>query len=187
MRLRPLATLAVAATMAFGVFCLGLSPAKAESDLGSHKKTNMWWGSNSYKIFQYPSKTNSFFFYPHSFVTFDVMNGKYWMYEHGRAEYEVADQNSIEHVVPQLRKYPQALNVEKMTVTFYTPDMKVLAVYRNAKMAHIYSIPRDGNDYERIICKMEFAGANNQDMKLRVWDAVDPVMAEPSVNDRDGR
>src|ERR1017187_9953884 len=118
MRLRPLATLAVAATMAFGVFCLGLSPAKAEVDLGTHKKTNMWWGSNSYKIYQYPSKTNAFFFFPKSFVTFDVVNGKFWMYENARLEWEEPIGNMIEQVIPQLRPYPQCLNPERITVTF---------------------------------------------------------------------
>ena len=187
MRLRPLATVAVMATMAVGVFCLGQSPASAEADLGIHKKTYLWWGSNSYKVYQYPSKTNSFFFYPHTFVTFDVVNGKYWMMEHGRLEYELAKDNTVQEVFPGFKDWPNALNPELLTVSYFTPDMKTLGSFKNVRVGHTYSVPHDGNDYERLICKIEFNGKTNMDMKLRLWDPVDPVIAEPMFNDRDGR
>ena len=187
MRLRPLASLAVAATVALGVFCFGQSPAKAEADLGVHKKTHTWWGTNSYKTYQYPSKSNSFFFFPNSYVTFDVVNGKYWMFEHARLEYEQTRNNTLEHVLPGFKEWPNALNPEKIDLTFYTPDMRVLAVFKNTRVGHIYSVPRDGNDYERLIVKVECRGETNMDMKMRLWDAVDPVMAEPMINDREGR
>ena len=45
-------------------------------------------------------------------------------------------------------------------------------------------MPRDGNDYERLICRLECNGTENYDIKMRILDAVDPVMAEPQPNER---
>lgn len=196
MKFRPLAAFAVAATMAAGVFCFGPNPASAETKIQygpanrSHdtvRKVDGEWGSMSYKVFAYPSMDNGFFFYPNSFVTFDVVNGKYWVLKHARMEYEVEPRNPWEHVVPMLVPQPAALNQEKVTVSFYTPDMKLLETFPQARVGHIYSVPRDGNDYERVICKIEFEGRYNQDMRMKVWDAVNPVMAEPLSADREGR
>ena len=187
MKFRPLAAIAVAATLAAGVFCFGQAPVSAETELKTIRKTDGIWGGLSYKVFQYPSKDGGFFFYPKSYVTFDVVNGKYWAINHARLEYEVGQRNRWEHIVPMLIPQPAALNQEHLTVSFYTPDMKLLSTLKDARVGHTYSVPRDGNDYERIICKIEFNGEYNQDMKMRVWDAIDPVMAEPLDTVNDGR
>ncbi len=184
MKIRPLAAFAVAATMAAGVFCFGPNSATAETLLKygpanrqheAVRKIDGEWGSMSYKLYAYPS------------MTFDVVNGKYWSLKHARMEYEVEKRNPWQHVVPLVVPQPSALNQEKVTVSFYTPDMKLLETFPNTRVGHTYSVPRDGNDYERVICKIEFEGRYNQDMRMKVWDAVNPVMAEPLNADREGR
>ena len=180
MSLRPLMSLMMASALVLGLFCVGPSPASGEEDIGTANKVTEW-GPYRYKVFCYPTKTTAFFFIPQSYVTFDVVNGKFWIVESPRLEYEMHTANSqfsgLYGIIPFGRR--RAMRPEDLTVTFYTPDMKVLGHYDDMRTDHLYAIPRDGNDYERIICRMECTGTWNWDVKMRVYDAVDPVMAEP--------
>ncbi len=180
MRLRPLMSLMMTSALALGLFCVGPSPVSGEEDLGSANKVTEY-GPYRYKLFCYPTKTTAFFMIPHSYVTFDIVNGKYWTIESPRFEYEMSTNNTDFTGIIGFLPYGRgrALLPEKLSVTFYTPDMKVLGSYDETRCDHIYSVPRDGNDYERIICRIECNAEWNWDVKMRVYDAVDPVMAEP--------
>ena len=180
MKLRPLVSFMMASAMVLGLFCVGPSPVSGEEDLGTANVVTEW-GPYRYKLFCYPTKTTSFFMMPHSYVTFDTVNGKYWIIESLRYEYEMhtAPADGFYNVIPYGR--PRALRPEKISVTFYTPDMKQLGHYDQVRTDHIYSVPRDGNDYERIICRMECDAEWNWDVKMRMWDAIDPVMSEPTA------
>lgn len=164
-----------AAVVAVGLFCL--SPAAAEDDLGTRSDITEQ-GPYRYKLYQYPSHVTSFFFYPKSYVTFDAVNGKYWEIESPRMRYEIIPRLGLYDVFPMGHGY-RALRPEKLSVYFYTPDMKLLGAFPEARANIRYSIPRDGNDYERIVVKIESDAEVNWDLKMRVWDPVDPVMAEP--------
>jgi len=173
-------SLMMTSALALGLFCVGPSPVSGEEDLGSANKVTEW-GPYRYKLFCYPTKTTAFFMIPHSYVTFDIVNGKYWIVESPRFEYEMhtnmSDFTGLVGVIDWGRQ--RALRPERLTVTFYTPDMKQLGSFDQFRTDHVYPIPRDGNDYERIICRIECDGEWNWDIKMRVWDAVDPVMSEP--------
>ncbi|MFN8612309.1 MAG: hypothetical protein U0931_32485 [Vulcanimicrobiota bacterium] len=106
------------------------------------------------------------------------------MIDHPRAEYEMKKQSQPHHVFGMFVEHPKVVNYERLTVTLYTPDMKVLGIFPDVRNRVTYSIPRDGNDYERLICKIECDGEDNYDFKMQVRDAVDPVMAEPFPNER---
>lgn len=175
MRLRSILKV-VAAALVIGL--CGALPAAAEDDRGV-ESTVYENGSYSYRKFQYPSKVANFFMYPKSYVTFDAVNGKYWSVESTRAEYELNYvRTGIADVFPFLDgRY--ALTPERMRVSFYTPDMRLLGSFNQIHTNRRYSIPRDGNDYERIIVKVESHGKENFDVKVSVWDPVDPVIAEP--------
>jgi len=183
MRFRPWMSAAAAATMALGLFCIGPSPAAAEEQVSPSSVSNDW-GTFRYKVFQYPGRHNGFFMYPKSYVTFDVVNGKFWQLEHPRAEYQMKKGGNPEHVFAPVIQPLSPIRYEKLRVTFYTPDMKVLAIFNDARIRNTYSVPRDGNDYERLICKIECECDDNIDIKMRVWDAIDPVMAEPMPGER---
>ncbi len=183
MKFRVWMSAAAVATMALGLFCFGPSPVAAEEQV-TPAQVNDDWGNNRYKVFQYPGKNNSFFMYPQSYLTFDIVNGKYFMLDHPRAEFEMKKVNRPDHVFGMVIPYPKTLNYEQITVTLYTPDMKVLGIFPNINWRKFYSIPRDGNDYERLICKIECDGEDNYDFKMQVRDAIDPVMAEPWPNER---
>jgi len=169
--------------MALGLFCFGPSPVAAEEQV-TPSQVNDDWGTNRYKVFQYPGRNNAFFMYPQSYVTFDIVNGKYFSIDHVRAEFEMKKEAQPHHVFGIFVEYPKVINYEKLTITLYTPDMQVLGIFPNVNNRKIYSIPRDGNDYERLICKIECDGDANYDFKMRVQDAIDPVMAEPFPNER---
>lgn len=175
MRIRSIVTLAA---LALVVGLWGSQPAAAEDDRGV-VSTVTENGSYSYRKFQYPSKVSNFFMFPQSYVTFDAVNGKYWNVESTRAEYELNYVRSgWADVLPMLdERY--ALHPERLSVSFYTPDMKLLGTFKKIRINHKYSVPRDGNDYERLIVKIESEAKENFDIKMMVWDAVDPVMAEP--------
>lgn len=175
MRLRSLLPLAAAA-LAFGLW--GAQPAAAEDDRGVASVIN-GQGSYSYRVFQYPSRVAGFFLYPQSYVTFDAVNGKYWEIESNRAEFwNNAPRTGLADVVP-FTDPRNALLQEAITVSFYTPDMRLLGTWENCRMNRRYSVPRDGNDYERIVVKLECGAKENWDVKMRIWDPVDPVIAEP--------
>jgi hypothetical protein len=174
---------AAVATMALGLFCFGPSPVSAEEQV-SPAQVNNDWGSTRYKTFQYPGRNNAFFMYPKSYVTFDVVNGKYWSIDHPRAEFQIVPSNNTYNVLMPFIPHPKTVNFERFTVTFYTPDMKVLGIFPDIRNRYTYSMPRDGNDYERLICRLECDGKDNYDIKMRVLDAIDPVMAEPLPNER---
>ncbi|MEW6281202.1 MAG: hypothetical protein AB1758_21505, partial [Candidatus Eremiobacterota bacterium] len=154
---------------------MGGQPARAEDDLGTISKISEW-GPYRYKVYQYPSRTTSFFFYPKSYVTFDVRNGKYWMIESVRFDYQPMDNVGWGRLFSLGYRYRTP---ENLRVYFYTPDMKVLGEVEDPRCNRVYSIPRDGNDYERIVVKIESHSAWNWDLKMLVWDPVDPVIAEP--------
>lgn len=142
------------------------------------------WGAYRYRTFQYPSRNTGFFMYPKSYVTFDIVNGKYWQIEHPRVQMEISPTNNPETVFPPIVTKTSPLRYERLSVTLFTPDMQVLGKYDNIRMRHTYNIPKDGNDYERLICRIECDGEDNFDIKMRVLDAVDPVMAEPIPGER---
>lgn len=174
---------AAVATMALGLFCFGPSPVSAEEQVTPAQVTNEI-GTNRYKVFQYPGRNNSFLMYPQSYVTFDIVNGKFFRIDHPRAEYQLKRDSRPDHVFGIFIDYPKIVNYEELTVTLYTPDMKVLGIFPNVRSRMYYSIPRDGNDYERLICKIECNGEDNYDIKMQVRDAIDPVIAEPVPNER---
>jgi hypothetical protein len=183
MKFAPWMSAAAVATMALGLFCFGPSPVAAEEQVSPHSVMTDW-GSYRYRTFQYPSRNTGFFMYPNSYVTFDIVNGKYWQLEHPRAELELKPTSNPEHVFPPIVQSVSPLRYEQFRVTLFTPDMHVLGVFDKVRQRHIYNIPKDGNDYERLICRIECEGEDNFDIKMRVLDAVDPVMAEPMPNER---
>jgi hypothetical protein len=175
MRLRSLLPLAAAA-LAFGLW--GSQPAAAEDDRGVASVVN-GQGSYSYRVFQYPSRVAGFFLYPQSYVTFDAVNGKYWEIESNRAEYwNNYPKTGLANIMPFTDKH-NALKQEALSVSFYTPDMRLLGTWDNVRMNRRYSVPRDGNDYERIVVKIDCESKENWDVKMRIWDPIDPVIAEP--------
>jgi hypothetical protein len=66
-----------------------------------------------------------------------------------------------------------------LSVSFYTPDMRLLGHLDNVRLNRRYSVPRDGNHYERIVVKLESRAKENFDVKMRIWDPIDAVVAEP--------
>ena len=175
MRLRSFLTVAAAA-LVIGLW--GALPAAAEDDRGV-VSTIHGNGSYSFRHFQYPSKTGEFVMYPKSYVTFDAVNGQYWSVDAARAEYELNYvRTGFQDVFPFLDgRY--ALTPERLRVSFYTPDMRLLGSFNKIRANRKYSIPRDGNDYERIIVKMETDAKESFDVKMNVWNPVDAVIAEP--------
>lgn len=175
MRYRSFLTL-VAAALVIGLW--GSQPAAAEDDRGV-VSTVTEHGSYSYRVFQYPSKVANFFMYPQSYVTFDAAYGKYWSIESTRAEYELNHVRSgVADVLPMIDKR-YAIIPERLRVSFYTPDMKLLGTQNRVRVDHKYSVPQDGNDYERVIVKIECEAKENFDIKMMVWDPIDEVKAEP--------
>lgn len=169
--------------LSFAAFALvvglwGSQPAAAEEDRGV-VTTISGKGTYSYRLFQYPSKVANFFMYPQSYVTFDTANGKYWDIESTRVEYWNDFKRSGYSDVFGWTDPRNALRPEALTVSFYTPDMRLLGVKDRVRIGRRYSIPRDGNNYDRIIVKIESEAKENFDIKMRVWDPVDPVTAEP--------
>ena len=183
MKLRRLLSFTAAAGLAAGLMCLGPRPAVAEEDIGTESVHNAENGSISYHCYEYPSMKNSFSFSPKSYVSFDVVNGKFFMLEHFRVDYEVHNSPGEAQIFPMGRyPYPYALRYDSLTVSFYTPDLKLLHTYKKCRPNHRYSIPKDGNDYERVICRMEYGEddkTDNASYKMRGWDEIDPVQAEP--------
>ena len=176
MRLRSFFTPLAAVALVVGLW--GSQPAAAEDDRGV-RSTVSEHGSASYRVFQYPSKVSNFFMYPQSYVTFDATNGQYWSVESVRDKYEANFvRTGWADVLPMLDGR-NALHPERLTVSFYTPDMKLLGTRTKIRIDHKYSVPRDGNDYERIIVKIESEARENFGIKMRVWDPVDSVIAEP--------
>ena len=175
MRLRSILTVATAA-LVIGLW--GALPAAAEDDRGV-VSTVYKNGTYSYRLYQYPSNVANFFMYPKSYVTFDAVNGKYFSVDSTRTEYELNYvRDGFADVFPFLDgRY--ALTPERLRVSFYTPDMRLLGSFNKIRMNHKYSVPRDGNDYERIIVKIESDAKENFDVKVNVWDPVDAVIAEP--------
>lgn len=175
-------SLALASVIAIGLLGGGSGPAKGEEDLGTITRTTEF-GPYRYKIYNYPSKTNAFLMYPQSYVTFDMVNGNFWQIESPRWFYDDQLMGSSGLTFVAGSYYPLAQRPDKLAVTFYTPDMKQLGRYDGPVRAeHYLPVPRDGNDYERIICKIECESEWHWDIKMRVWDSVDPVMAEPMSN-----
>ncbi len=163
--------------MAIGIGLFAVTPVGAEEDLGvANTITEM--GVDRYKVYAYPSASTDFFFYPETYVTFDAVNGKFWTLEVARDKMEMYDRPGVVDIFPIGQDY-SALRPGKFRVYFYTPDMKLLGYYDKVLTHRYYSIPKDGNDYERIIVKIECHGERNHDVKFKVWDPVDPVMAEP--------
>lgn len=178
MRLRSLLPLAAAA-LAIGLW--GSQPAAAEQDRGVASVVN-GHGTYGYRVFEYPSRVAGFFFYPQSYVTFDASNGKYWQLESNRAEFwNEHPRTGLADVFPFTDKR-DSLRLEHISVSFYTPDMRLLGHQEDARMNRRYTLPRDGNDYERIVVKLECKAKDNYDIKMRIWDPIDPVMAEPIPN-----
>ncbi len=176
MRFRSVLSLAAAA-LVNGLW--GSKPAAAEADRGT-VSTVSGEGTYKYRQFQYPSRTAGFFLYPHSYVTFDASNGKFFEIESTRVEYwNHHPRTGVSDVFPHIMDNRKALRPEQLTVSFYTPDMRLLGHVKNAKMNRRYSIPRDGNDYERIVVKLTCEARENVDVKMKIWDPIDAVIAEP--------
>lgn len=163
------------AALALGCLAFGAMPAAAEDDLGTVNQITEW-GPFRYKVYQYPSRVSSFFFYPESYVTFDIRNGKYWMIESPRFTLEVTPRNEMKNIIGMPEPYER---IENFTIFFYTPDMKLLGRMEDPKANHVFSLPRDGNNYEHLVVRMECHGDQNWDVKFLVWDPVEPVIAEP--------
>lgn len=176
MRIRTLLPV-LAAALFLGMW--GSQPAAAEDDRGVSSLVNRY-GSESYRVFDYPSRVASFFLYPHSYVTFDASNGKYWLLESHRTTF-------YENNFPRTgwddifggADERDALYPEHISVSFYTPDMRLLGSWDKVRANRRYSIPRDGNNYERLVVKIECEAPDNWDVKFRIWDPVDAVVAEP--------
>lgn len=167
--------LVLLAALTLGVLAFGASPAAAEDDLGTVNQITEW-GPFRYKVYQYPSRVSSFFFYPESYVTFDIRNGKYWMIESPRFTMEIEQNNSVNNVIGIPEPYQR---LENFTVRFYTPDMQLLGEVENPKPNRVLSLPRDGNNYDHIVVRLESHSPQNWDVKFLVWDPVEPVIAEP--------
>jgi hypothetical protein len=182
MKLRRLLSLTALAGLTAGLMFLGPRPAVAEEEVGNQVQHDAEWGSLGYRVYQYPSTKNSFSFTPKSYVSFDVVNGKFFMLEHFRQDYETHASPGIAQVLPYISyPYPFALRYDAVKVSFFTPDLKPLHEFNEVRPYHKYSIPRDGNDYERIICRIENGDSiDNRSYKMRVWDEIDPVQAEPN-------
>jgi hypothetical protein len=184
MNLRRLLSLTAVAGIAAGLMCLGPRPAAAEEDIGTETVHDGQTGSVTYHTYEYPSTKNSFSFSPNSYVSFDLVNGKWFELEHFRVNYEEHTSPGLAQVFPEgPYPFPYALRYDAMTkVSFYTPDLKLLHSYSIVRPGHKYSIPKDGNDYERVICRLEYGTddkVDNASYKMRVWDEVDPVQSEP--------
>jgi len=67
-------------------------------------------------------------------------------------------------------------------LSFYTPDMKLLGRVANPQTNRAFSIPRDGNNYDHLVARLESNANANWDVKFVVWDPVDPVIAEPMTS-----
>lgn len=181
MRNRSLLPLAAAALV---VGLWGAQPAAAESDRGTASVVT-GYGEYQYRVFQYPSQTAGFFLYPQSYVTFDAANGKYWELESTRAEFwNHHSRSGAADVFPNMTSQGRALRPENISVSFYSPDMRLIGSYDNVKMNRRYSVPRDGNNYERIVIKMTCKARENFDVKMMVWDPIDAVIGEPLHHSR---
>ena len=163
------------AALALGCLAFGAMPAAAEDDLGTVSQITEW-GPFRYKVYQYPSRVTSFFFYPKSYVTFDIQNGKFWMIESPRFNMAVQAGNGAKVLMGFSESYSP---VENFTLYFYTPDMKLLGKVQDPKANHVFSLPRDGNNYDHLVVRMESHSDQNWDVKFLVWDPVEPVIAEP--------
>lgn len=175
MRVRINVALFLLAAVALGVLTFGAMPAAAEDDLGTVNQVSEW-GPFRYKVYQYPSRVSSFFFYPESYVTFDARNGKYWMIESPKFNFTIEGPDSVQTI---LGLADPLTTPEKFTIYFYTPDMKLLGSLDNPRANRTYSVPRDGNNYDHIVVKIESHSKQNWDVKFLIWDPVEPVIAEP--------
>jgi hypothetical protein len=161
--------------LVLGVGFLAPGPASAEDDLGVVSSVTEL-GPYRYHKYVYPSKVTAFFMYPQSYVTFDIRNGKYWMLETTYNFFRPAPRNEWRALLTFGHEF---FTPEMLDVTFFTPDMKELGHVNRANINRIYSVPRDGNDYETIVVRMVCRAQDNWDVKFYLWDPVDPVIAEP--------
>lgn len=176
MRIRSFLTLGAAAALVVGLW--GSQPAAAEEDRGI-RSTIFEADSYSYRLFQYPSSTTEFFMYPKGYVSFDAVNGKQWKINSDRSRYQLNHVRTGAHDVFPFLGGTNALYPEGLSVSFYTPDMRLLKSYERVRMDREYSVPHDGNDYERLIVKIESKGKENFDIRMSIWDPIDSVNAEP--------
>lgn len=175
MRLRSILKVAAVA-LVIGLW--GALPAAAEDDRGV-VSTVYKNGSYSFRHYQYPSKVTDFFMYPKTYVTFDAVNGEYWSIDSTRAEHYLNYTRSGWADLLPMTDERLALYPERLKVYFYTPDMRLLGSFNKVRPNRRYSIPRDGNDYDRIIVKITSDTKENYNIKMSVWDSIDSVMAEP--------
>lgn len=177
MRRRNMAILLLAA-LTLGCLAFSAVPAAAEKVNSEPINQITEWGPFRYDVYQYPSRVSSFFFYPKSYVTFDVHNGKYWMIESPRFNVSITGRSEMKSILGLSEPYQR---LENFTLCFYTPDMKLLARVDNPQTNRALSIPRDGNKYDHLVVRLECKGDQNWDVKFVVWEPVDPVVAEPMV------
>jgi len=166
------------AALTLGCLAFGSRPAAAEDNLGTVNQITEW-GPFRYEVYQYPSRVSSFFFYPKSYVTFDVHNGKYWMIESPRFNLTMVRADEMKNLLGFYEPYQK---LENFTLSFYTPDMKLLGRVVNPQTNRTFSIPRDGNNYEHLVVRLESNANTNWDVKFVVWEPVDPVIAEPMTS-----
>ena len=87
------ATLFLLATLSLGTLAVTAVPAMAEEDIGQvNYQTDL--GPFTYTVFEYPSHSTNFFFYPKSYVEFNAKNGKYWMLETSKFNMSMATNHS---------------------------------------------------------------------------------------------
>ena len=166
------------AALTLGCLAFCAAPAVAEDDLGTVDQITEW-GPFRYKVYQYPSRVSSFFFYPKSYVTFDIHNGKFWMIESPRFNVGMSRQSGAKEILGFPEPYD---NLEDFTISIYTPDMKLLGQMKEPKTNRTLSIPRDGNNYDHLVVRIECNSNQNWDVKFVVWDPVEPVIAEPMAS-----
>lgn len=168
------ALLLVAAVMG-SALTFGAAPAAAEEDLGTVNSVTEW-GSFRYRMYQYPSKVSSFFFYPESFVKFDIRNGKFFSIESPRFTYKITPQNDVDQILGMVG--PQD-SPEKFNIIFYTPDMVEIGRMDGVRPNRMLSMPVSGQKHDRLVVRLECHSEANWDVKFSVWEPVDSVVAEP--------
>ncbi|MBQ7529203.1 hypothetical protein IJT10_04805 [bacterium] len=166
------AKLFLLATLSLGCLAVG-TPAMAEKTVNVNTDN----GPYVYSVYQYPSYNTSFFFYQNSYVEFDVKNGKFWMIE--APKFNLSNDRTSSR--PNLWNFGgnPYHSVDDFTVTFYSPEGKVIGSRSNAKSGDTYSFPRCGENYDKVRVRIESRADRNIDAKFIIWEAVNPVMAKP--------
>lgn len=172
------ATLFMLASLSVGFVAATSAPAAAEENL--YDGTSSVWafrGEFQYNVKAYPSISQSFMFYPNSYVEFDAVNGQYWQIEGPRYNKTTDSDDSNGRLL--LGFGGGTRSMESFTVKFYAPDGSEIATAKDPKLNCVYSFPRNGQQYDRVKVRIESRSPQNFDAKFFVWSPVNPVMAKP--------